>query len=374
MEQQSNAPEHRSTTHRKIRLVLYTMLFLAALVLLIFLYWYFFHRNMVSSNDARIEADTVDLSPQITGKLAALNVAGGDTVTSGQVLFELDNTMLLANLNKAQNDLAAAEKSLAVAEEQYRKAVNGPRAEEIAVARTNVGSASEKRDLAEKEWKRVDQLYRANSVPQADWEHAQSAYALALNDFQNAEENLKLLEAGTRPEDKEIAARNVELIRAQITSVASTVKQAEVNLEYATVTAPFDGIVVRVWREPGSVVTQGTPVLTAFDLGSLYVSANIEETNLHRVIPGDQAVITIDAFPGVHVNGYIDQILQAANSEFGLIPSAGVSGTFIKVTQRIQLLIRFQNYADIRPLRLGPGLSVEVRVNTIHAAGENPEQ
>ena len=352
-------------TYNRFRWIVYALMFIALVVVLIFGYWYFFRRNLVTTNDARIEADTVDLSSQVPGKLVSLFVAEGDTISRGRLLFELDKTMFEASLDKAENDYATAQKSLSISEEQYQKSLNGPRPEEIQIAQSALESATEQRDLAEKEWKRADQLYKENSITQSQWEQAQSVYDLSQYNFNSARENLRLIQAGSRPEDREIARRNVELSKAQIESMQSVVRQAQINLGYASVASPFDGIVVRTWREPGSVLTQGTPVVTAFNLGSLYVSANIPETNLHQIRLGNAVAITIDAYPGVRLTGYIDQILQAANSEFSLIPSEGVSGTFIKVTQRVQLVIQFEDYTQIQSLRLGPGLSVEVHIDIV---------
>jgi multidrug resistance efflux pump len=69
----------------------------------------------------------------------------------------------------------------------------------------------------------------------------------------------------------------------------------------------------------------------------------------------------VDAYPDLSLKGRVVEILRATNSQFSLIPAEGVSGTFIKVTQRVPLRIAVQAPAGVR---LGPGLSVEVKINT----------
>jgi membrane fusion protein (multidrug efflux system) len=110
----------------------------------------------------------------------------------------------------------------------------------------------------------------------------------------------------------------------------------------------------------------GQPVVTVFDPSTLRVDANIEEKYLHRVEIGDEAQISIDAYPGLKLKGRVTDILRAANSEFSLVPAEGVSGTFIKVTQRVPLRLGIEAPADAR---LGPGLSVEVRIRTDARSG-----
>ena len=102
-------------------------------------------------------------------------------------------------------------------------------------------------------------------------------------------------------------------------------------------------------------------MLTLFDPSSLHVSANIEEKNMGRIKVGDRVEIEIDAYPGVVLTGKVRKILQATNSQFSLIPAEGSSGTFIKVAQRVPIKIALDAPPD---LKLGPGLSAEIRIYT----------
>ena len=107
------------------------------------------------------------------------------------------------------------------------------------------------------------------------------------------------------------------------------------------------------------------PVVSLFDPATLRVDANIEEKYLHEVAVGDAADISVDAYPALRLHGRVTEILRAANSQFSLIPAEGVSGTFIKVTQRVPLRLAVAAPAD---LAIGPGLSVEVRIHSGTAA------
>jgi len=140
------------------------------------------------------------------------------------------------------------------------------------------------------------------------------------------------------------------------------VKQASVSLELADVVAPFDGVVVQRWYDPGSSIPAGQPVITLMNPATLHVSANLDENDLHEVAIGDSVDISVDAFPNLHLTGHVQKILRATNSQFSLIPSQGVSGTFIKVAQRVGIRIALDNGPD-EPL--GPGMSVEVRIHTL---------
>jgi len=95
------------------------------------------------------------------------------------------------------------------------------------------------------------------------------------------------------------------------------------------------------------------------DPSTLHVAANIKEKALDKIAVGDEVIISIDAYPGVRLTGRVTSILRATNSQFSLIPAEGVSGTYIKVAQRVPLRIAVEVPPD---LEVGPGLSVEVRI------------
>jgi membrane fusion protein (multidrug efflux system) len=105
-------------------------------------------------------------------------------------------------------------------------------------------------------------------------------------------------------------------------------------------------------------------VLTLLDPATLRVAANIEEKDLARVRVGDWVDVSVDAFPNAPLHGKIETVLRATNSRFGLVPAEGVSGTFIKVAQRMPLRIALD--PPPKGLKLSPGLSVEVRILVDH--------
>ena len=114
----------------------------------------------------------------------------------------------------------------------------------------------------------------------------------------------------------------------------------------------------------------GRAVLTLFDPSTLRVDANIEEKDLADIAIGDAVDIDVDAYPDLHLQGQVSKILQATNSEFSLVPAEGVSGTFIKVAQRIPLRVKILNAPANLPL--GPGLSVELTIHSDTASTPVP--
>ena len=324
-------------------------------------YWYVFLRGTVYSDDARIDGELVDIAPEVGGNLTLVLVDEGDRVTRGQPLFKLDRAMPEAAQVQANAQVQSARAALSMARAEYQKALNGPRTGEIRVAKQAVERAAAQARLAESTWRRTRELLDSGALPQAELDRVKANLETMDHDRQAAAERLRLLKSGTRIEDKDAALAAVEAAKARVAVAEAALHQAEIQLDKTEVSAPFDGVVVRRWRDPGAMLAPGTPVLTVMNPSTLYVSANIEEQFLADVAVGDRVHIEIDACPGETFTGHITQILRSTNSTFSLIPSEGVSGTFIKVTQRVPIKIAF----DTPPGHdLGPGLSVEVRIES----------
>jgi membrane fusion protein, multidrug efflux system len=322
-------------------------------------YWYFFMRGIVFSDDARFDGDLVDIAPQINGNLEAVRAAEGDEVRSGQVLFLLEKEALVAALAKAEAEVKSAEAELLMARSQDEKTVHGLRPEEIRMAEASERKAAAALKLAGDDYERFKALHAGNAVPASQLDRTRTAYEEAKRAHDQALNNFRLFQQGSRHEDVDTARANVAMKEARLAVAKAGAHQARVNLNYSEVRAPCDGVVVRKWVSTGAMVPMGKAVLTLFDPKTLHVTANIEEKHLEKIAVGSPVDISVDAYPGMKLEGRVESITSTANSEFSLIPAEGVSGSYIKVAQRIPIRIAVKIPAGAT---IGPGLSVEVSI------------
>jgi len=367
----ASAPEsddrsHPATTNgtngeRRRRGVLIGLAVVAVIAAGVFGYWFFFMRGIVFTDDARFAGHLVDLAPEINDRVIDVAVHEGMFVRKGTVIFRLDPTIPQAEVNQAEAALVSAKATLASNEALYEKAVNGNRPEEIKAAAATMRNLQSQEEMARLEFERNQALFKRNTVSQDDLDRARTAYESARQSLENAEQNLILLQAGSRKEDIAAAKAAVELARSKVAEAGAAIESARGDLAHCTVRAPFDGWVVRRWLDPGAMPLAAQPVVSMFDPATLRVDANIEEKYLHDVAVGDLVDISVDAFPALHLQGRVTEILRAANSEFSLIPAEGVSGTFIKVTQRVPLRVSVTAPPE---LAIGPGLSVELQIHS----------
>jgi multidrug resistance efflux pump len=340
----------------------------AAIAVGVSAYWFFFMRGIVYTDDARFAGHLVDIAPEISGRVIEVAVHEGLFIPKGTVVFRLDPAIPQAALDQAEASLVSAKAGLASSEALYEKAVNGSRPEEIKAAEATVRRLQNEEAMTRLDFERIQTLFKQTTVSQDDLDRARTAYESARQSRENAVQNLILLQQGSRKEDIAAAKAAVELARSRVVEAAAAVDNARGNLARCTVHAPFDGWVVRRWLDPGAMPLAAQPVVSMFDPSTMRVDANIEEKYLHEVAIGDAVDISVDAYPALHLHGRVTEILRAANSEFSFIPAEGVSGTFIKVTQRVPLRIAVTAPPD---LALGPGLSVELRIHSGTAAPES---
>jgi membrane fusion protein, multidrug efflux system len=344
---------------RRSRKILLGVGIVAAIAIGVIAYWFFFMRGIVFTDDARFSGHLVDLAPEINGTIVEVAVHEGEFARKGAVIFRLDPAILQAALSQAEAALVSAKANLASSEAKYEKAVNGSRPEEIKAAEATARRLQNEEELTRLDFERTQTLYKQATASLDDLDRARTAYESARQSRENAVQNLTLVQEGSRKEDLDAAKADLDLARSRIDEATAEVSSARGNLARSTVCAPFDGWVVRRWLDPGAMPLASQPIISMFDPATLRVDANIEEKYLHDVAIGDEAEISVDAYPALHLKGRVTEILRATNSEFSLIPAEGVSGTFIKVTQRVPLRIAVSAPPE---LALGPGLSVDVKI------------
>jgi membrane fusion protein, multidrug efflux system len=161
----------------------------------------------------------------------------------------------------------------------------------------------------------------------------------------------------------EVLTTQRQLAQAQLMRAEAAKRQAELNLSYATITAPIDGtIAVRTVRL-GLYVQAGTQLMALVPLQRVYVTANFKETQLTDVRPGQPVTIDIDTFPGATAHGHVDSLAPASGQEFALLPPDNATGNFTKIVQRIPVKIQIDKNEPLLG-RLRPGMSVEPTIDT----------
>ncbi|MBN1375950.1 MAG: HlyD family secretion protein [Dehalococcoidia bacterium] len=133
----------------------------------------------------------------------------------------------------------------------------------------------------------------------------------------------------------------------------------EIPMGRAGIESPVNGYVAAVWTYPGALLNAGSPLVTIYDNSNTWVNANIAETQLHRIEPGQEVQVTVDSLGGLKLKGMVTGISAATAATFSLLPQNTATGNFIKVVQVVPVKISLENTGSHV---LVPGTSVEVKI------------
>jgi multidrug resistance efflux pump len=134
----------------------------------------------------------------------------------------------------------------------------------------------------------------------------------------------------------------------------------DIPIGRSNIESPVNGYVAAVWTYPGAVVSVGQPIVTVYDISETWVLANITETDIYRIKPGQEVQITVDSLGGANLKGQVEGIAAATAGTFSIIPQNNTTANFVKVAQVVPVKITIDNPGKYI---LIPGTSVEVKIS-----------
>ena len=310
-------------------------------------------RFQIETDDAYVEADNSSIAPKISGYIAAVLVGDNETVKAGQPLARIDDRDFAAALDQAKADVAAAQATI-----EANQASLEIQQSTIAAARATVDVDRANETFAEQNDKRFATLatsgYGAIQTAQQAASQIAAARATVIRDSAS-------LDAATKQVD--LLKAELAQARATLTHDQAVQHQAELNLSYATIVAPVDGVVGNRTLRVGQYVQAGTQLMSVVPTASAYIIANYKETQLTDVRAGQRVYIDVDMFPGRVYHGHVDSLAPASGQEFALLPPDNATGNFTKVVQRIPVKVVLD--ADsVAAGDLRPGMSVQPSIDT----------
>ncbi len=247
-----------------------------------------------------VEATDAALGFTVPGRLQAVTVQEGDTVSAGQRLAWLDRSETEGRRDQAAAQVTAARANLLQLE-------RGSRPEEIKAARAAEKAAADRLADAERDADRMRSLRERNVVSQQDLDKAVTALEVARSAHVQAAEQRRIVEIGPRREQIEASRAEVAAARASLRTLEATLAQMEVR-------APFAGTVTVRNREPGEILAAGSPVVTVLHRDDRWVRIYVPENRIAAVRVGQHAAITSDTFHNRRYGGRV--IAIASEAEF----------------------------------------------------------
>ncbi|MDX9975314.1 MAG: efflux RND transporter periplasmic adaptor subunit [FCB group bacterium] len=269
---------------------------------------------LVTASGYVVPRRKVEVSSKIVGRVVEATVARGDLVQSGDVLLKIEDADYVARVRSAEAAVAALRARVA----ELRA---GSRPQEIAAANAAVASSEATLNNAELDLKRLEGLLRQGIVSSKDVDQARAARDVAQAKVNSDRSTAQLVQIGPRREV-------IEAAEAELRQAEAVLEVAKTELDYTIIRAPISGTILEKLAEEGELVTNAnfggtrgakSSVVSMADLRDLQVEVDVNEVELSKIKPGQQAEIRLDSNPERVYAGQVDEISPQADRQKGSV-------------------------------------------------------
>lgn len=339
---QTHTPEAPVVGSRRGRL-LRGLLVLVVLLLAAFALWYFaFGRWFEETDDAYVQGNQVQITPQVAGTVVAIAADDGMRVERGQLLVQLDPADTEVALQQAEANLARTVRQVRGLYRSVEGAQADLNARQVTLRRVREDFAR-RRDLA-----------ASGAISNEELAHARDELAAAEAAVAGSRETVERSRA--------LVDDTVVATQPDVKAAAAQLRQAWLNNARAGIVAPVAGYVARRSVQVGQRVQPGTALMAVVPTEQMWVDANFKETQLRHMRLGQEVELRSDLYGGdVKYKGRITSLGLGTGSAFSLLPAQNASGNWIKIVQRVPVRIAIDaSQLAQHPLRIGLSMKAEV--------------
>jgi len=309
------------------------------------LYLYAAGGRYVTTDNAYVKANVIIISPEVSGRVTSVLVVDNQAVEANDVLLQIDSSPLEITLNRARAQMAVIRTELESLRADYGETV------------VQEQLAKDKVRYLDRRYKRQRKLLKQGLSSEEKHDEAKHDLQVARREVQIIEQRVQRVLAQLAGNERLPVDQHPRYLTAQTTH-----DQAAVDLKATTIRAPASGIVSNMKLQVGEYAQAGKPVFSLIQNQPIWVEANLKETQLTHIQPGQQATIVVDAYPDKIWESVVSSIAPATGAEFSILPPQNASGNWVKVVQRIPINLVITDQAGGPQLRAG--MTVSVRIDT----------
>jgi membrane fusion protein (multidrug efflux system) len=326
-------------------------------------YWALVLNHFESTDNAYVQGNVVQLTPQVGGTVVAINADDTDHVKAGQTLVKLDPADAQVALEQAEAQLAQT-----VREVRTLYANNGTLQAQIALREADLARAQAEVSKAQDDVSRRSPLLASGAVGQEEFNHVNAQLTTARSSVAAAQS--AVLAAREQLASNQVLTEGVAVDQhPNVARAAARVREAFLALKRADLQSPVDGFVAKRSVQLGQRVQAGTPLLSVIALSQVWVEANFKESQLQNLRIGQPVELVADVYgKKVPYRGTVEGLGAGTGAAFALLPAQNATGNWIKVVQRVPVRIALDaQEVAAHPLRVG--LSMDAKVDISQTGG-----
>jgi multidrug efflux system membrane fusion protein len=315
---------------------------LAALVLAWFIYKVYYSNPR--TDDAYVHANTASVAAHVSGQIIRLPINDNQRVKKGELLFVVDSRPYKLALDTARTKLNLTEIEIKTLHDTINSA-----AAQLSERKVEAANAKQYLDrivpLRERDFVTDNDVVEARNKFRA----AQAGVATASSELRKAQDALGI----------------VGDVNQRVRAAQEEIEDAQLNYDYCSVQAPFDGYITNLNISEGQYANAGQPVLTLVDDRNWYVLAYFREDLLDRIRPGMHAEVSLLSYPGQRFQGKVQGIgwglFQQNGATVGGLPNVEETLNWVRLNQRFPVRIILERADDGHPFRMGQTAVVTIR-------------
>jgi membrane fusion protein (multidrug efflux system) len=306
----------------------------------------------VKTNNAQVETNMATVNSRVAGYIHEIRFESYTTVRAGDTLVLIDDSEFRIMLAQANADLAIAKANLNTVRQSVVTSISSQEATEA-----NLRGNKATLERAQKNFERFENMYTDSAVTR--------------NQFDQVIAQLKTEQAYVEASEKETMAsksmteqyrHNYESALATVQRKEADLAEAKLQMSYTIITAPVNGVLGERTIQTGELVNNNQALVYVVEGNEKWIIANFKETQLNRIRTGSKVIIRIDALGGKQFLGTVRDLSPATGAKFSMIEPDNSTGNFVKITQRIPVLIVFEaSEQELATIKSGMNATVKVK-------------